>query len=443
MSWIDRQFSQFGAKLACYERGRTWTYDDLARAVDRFEALLLPAVDSAVPAVIAVRMAGTLEALAAIFAIGRLKQVAMPLSLEMPEAEQLEAQRIAGVSYVLNEIELRALSCEPERSRLVDQLAARGHAGLILFSSGTSGEPKGMLHDLEAFLDRYRVVRPRSDVTVQLLLADHVGGLDSAFRTLFAGSTLVVPESRTALAVGEAIERYQATILPASPTFLNLLLLAHVPEKYDCSSLEVIAYGAEPMPEGLLARLVEAFPHVAFQQKFGTSETGAIRIKSQSAESLYFRIEDSGVEWRVQEDELWLKTSSRILGYLNADESSLEADGWYRTGDLVEEGADGYLRILGRHSQWINVGGQKVHPAEVEQVLSEIEGVDACTVFAKPAPVTGSMVACAIVTSSDQDLRAWKRLVRSHCRGRLANWKIPASIELRDELSVTDRLKRG
>ena len=102
----------------------------------------------------------------------------------------------------------------------------------------------------------------------------------------------MVPESRTPLAVGEAIERYRVTILPASPTFLNLILLANVAEEYDCSSLEVIAYGAEPMPEVLLARLVKSFPNVAFQQKFGTSETGAIRVKSRSRESLYFRIKD-------------------------------------------------------------------------------------------------------------------------------------------------------
>ena len=328
-------------------------------------------------------------------------------------------------------------------SKLINQLSARGHAGLILFSSGTSGEPKGMLHDLNALLERYREVRPRADRTVQLLLADHIGGLDSAFRTLFAGSTLVVPEARSAVAVGEAIERYNVNILPASPTFLNLMLLAHVTEKFDCSSLEVIAYGAEPMSARLLGRLVKAFPNAAFQQKFGTSETGAIRIKSQSTDSVYFRIEDSGVEWRVQDEELWLKTSSRILGYLNADESSLEADGWYRTGDLVEEAEAGYLRIIGRRSQLINVGGQKVHPAEVEQVIAEIEGVEACSVYAKPAAVTGSIVACVVVPSSNQDLRTWKRLIRQHCRGRIADWKIPVAVELRAELSMTDRLKRG
>ncbi len=442
MSWIDQQFAEFGAKLACYEGGRTWTYADFVAEVGRIEALLSPAMGQA-PAVIAIQTAGTMHVLAAVLAIVRLKQVALPQSSEMPMAEQVEQQRIAGARFVLSAEGLRLRPPIASASKLINQLAARGHAGLILFSSGTSGEPKGMLHDLNALLDRYSEVRPRADRTLQLLLADHIGGLDSAFRTLFAGSTLVVPEARSALAVGAAVERYDVNILPASPTFLNLMLLAHVPEKFDCSSLEVIAYGAEPMSTRLLGRLVEAFPNAAFQQKFGTSETGAIRIKSQSTDSVYFRIEDSGVEWRVQDAELWLKTSSRILGYLNADESSLEADGWYRTGDLVEEAAGGYFRIIGRRSQLINVGGQKVHPAEVEQVIAEIEGVEACLVYAKPAAVTGSIVACVIVPSSNQDLRTWKRLIRQHCRGRIADWKIPVAVELCAELSMTDRLKRG
>ncbi|MDG1241482.1 MAG: fatty acid--CoA ligase family protein [Opitutae bacterium] len=442
MGWIDQQFVDFGAKVACYEHGRTWTYADFVAEVDRMETLLSSTRGQA-PEVIAIQMDLTIRTLAAVLAIVRLKQIALPLSSEMPIAEQVEQQRIAGATFLLNSEGLRSQSSIASDSELIKQLSARGHAGLILFSSGTSGEPKGMLHDLDALLERYREVRPRGGRTVQLLLADHIGGLDSAFRTLFAGSTLVVPEARTALSVGEVVERYDVNILPASPTFLNLLLLAHVPEQFDCSSLEVIAYGAEPMSPALLGRLVRAFPNAAFQQKFGTSETGAIRIKSQRTDSVYFRIEDSGVEWRVQDAELWLKTSSRILGYLNTDGSSLEADGWYRTGDLVEEAEDGYLRITGRRSQLINVGGQKVHPAEVEQVLSEIEGVDACAVFGKSAPVTGSMVACKIVTASRQDLRTWKRLIRSHCRGRLANWKIPASVELCSELSMTDRLKRG
>jgi len=442
VSWIDRQFAEFEDRVACHEAGRLWTYSDFLAEVDRFTELLAPAVGSK-PVVIAIHMQGTLLALAAMLAVARLKQVALPLSPQATLAERLEQQGIAGACFVLTEQGLDSTQLSRASSKWFGELAKREHAGLVLFSSGTSGEPKGMLHDLDALLDRYRTVRPRGDRTVQLLLADHIGGLDSAFRTLFAGSTLVVPEARTAVAVGEAIQQHRVNILPASPTFLNLMLLAHVPEKFDCSSLEVVAYGAEPMPEGLLARLIEAFPKVSLQQKFGTSETGAIRIKSQCTGSLFFKIEDSGVEWRIENEELWLKTSSRILGYLNADESSLEADGWYRTGDLVEVADGGYIRIIGRRSELINIGGQKVHPAEIEQVVAEIDGVDACAVFGQPAPVTGSMVACVIVTTVDRDLRSWKRMVRNHCRGKLADWKIPVSIELRDELSLTDRLKRA
>jgi len=193
----------------------------------------------------------------------------------------------------------------------------------------------------------------------------------------------------------------------------------------------------------VLTRLAAAFPNAKLQQKFGTSETGAIRIKSADNESLFFRIEDSDTEWKIVEDELWLKTPSRILGYLNAADDKLEADGWYRTGDLVESDDNENLRIIGRASAMINVGGQKVHPAEVEAVLNTIEGIEAVHVFGKNDPITGSSVACEIVTSEEKELRTWKRAIRNHCRGKLAPWKIPSQIILSDGLSVTKRLKQS
>jgi acyl-CoA synthetase (AMP-forming)/AMP-acid ligase II len=440
VSWIDRQLEGFGAQIASYESERAWTYSDFVAEVRRFKALILAKLTTA-PAVIAIQIDDTTQCLASILAIADLRQIALPLSSALIEAEQVKQKQIAGAAWTLHADRLQPYLGETVLSELAMLLSDRGHAGLILFSSGTSGEPKGMLHDLDALLDRYKRVRPREDRTIQLLLADHIGGLDSGFRTLFAGSTLIVPKARTAEAVGAAIEQYSANILPASPTFLNLMLLAHISEKCDCSSLEIIAYGAEPMPAQLLERLGQAFSFANFQQKFGTSETGAIRIKSQGRGSLYFRIDDSDVEWKVLEGELWLKASSRILGYLNADESSLEADGWYRTGDLVAESDGGFLRIIGRASQLINVGGLKVHPAELEQIINEIEGVVACRVYGKPAAVTGQMVACTIVSSSTEDLRSWKRLIRNHCRGRVAAWKIPASVSLSETLDVNHRLK--
>jgi acyl-CoA synthetase (AMP-forming)/AMP-acid ligase II len=312
----------------------------------------------------------------------------------------------------------------------------------VLFSSGTSGEPKGMLHNLDALLGRYKNLSARKDRSLLLLLIDHIGGLDSAFRCLFSGSTLVVPETRSPEAAGLAIASHQVNVVPASPTFLNLMLLSGTVQEHDLSTVEIIAYGAEAMPQKVLSRLAKAFPNAQLQQKFGTSETGAIRIKSIGNESLFFRIEDSDTQWKIVEEELWLKTPSRVLGYLNAADGGLEADGWYRTGDLVETDEHKNLRIIGRASAVINVGGQKVHPSEVETILNEIEGIEAVSIYGIAAPITGSTVACEIVVSGDEASRTWKRTIRNHCRGKLAPWKIPSSVKIVDSISVNIRMKK-
>ena len=418
MTWIRTKLAAYSARIACHEAGRAWSYADFLELIEAATARL-PRKGAAV---IEVQTPTTIEGLATLLAIAESGHIALPLPAELPESEQSKMRQVAATSPLYNQLE---------------------GSGLVLFSSGTSGEPKGMLHNFNALLDRYRNLRPRNDRSLLLLLIDHIGGLDSAFRCLFAGSTLVIPEARTPEAAGAAIATHKVNVLPASPTFLNLMLLAHISEQHDLGSVEIVAYGAEAMPQKVLTRLAAAFPNAQLQQKFGTSETGAIRIKSADNESLFFRIEDSDTEWKIVEDELWLKTPSRILGYLNAADDKLEADGWYRTGDLVETEDNESLRIIGRASAMINVGGQKVHPAEVEAVLNTIEGIEAVHVFGKNDPITGSSVACEIVTSEEKELRTWKRAIRNHCRGKLAPWKIPSQIILSDGLSVTKRLKQS
>ena len=221
------------------------------------------------------------------------------------------------------------------------------------------------------------------------------------------------------------------------------MLISGTAQKHDLSTVEIVAYGAEAMPQKVLNRLGKAFPNAQLQQKFGTSETGAIRIKSIGNESLFFRIEDSDTQWRIVEEELWLKTPSRILGYLNADDGGLEADGWYRTGDLVETDEHENIRIIGRATAVINVGGQKVHPSEVEAILNEIEGIKAVSIYGMEAPITGSTVACEIVVSDSEGSRVWKRTIRNHCRGKLAPWKIPTSVRVVDSFSVNIRMKKA
>jgi acyl-CoA synthetase (AMP-forming)/AMP-acid ligase II len=437
MNWFQAKLNAFGSRIACHEAGRAWTYRQFIECIENIKATL-PSEQS----IIAIQTETTIEGLAALLAIADTRHIALPLPVELPKSEQASMLDVASATHQLVGTggDFRLVQLGPSNTPTLYQQLKQ--SGLVLFSSGTSGKPKAMLHELNALLGRYTSVRQRNDRSLILLLIDHIGGLDSALRTLFSGSTLIVPATRTPDDTGAAIAKYRVNVLPASPTFLNLMLLAQIPAKFACESVEIIAYGAEAMSAPLLERLAKTFPTAQLQQKFGTSETGTIRIKSTGTESLFFKIEDRETEWKVIDAALWLKTPSRILGYLNADESSLEADGWYRTGDLVEEGGDGSLRIIGRESALINVGGQKVHPGEVEAVLDTIPEIEACHVSGKPDPITGYAIHCQIVTQSEDDVRTWKRRIRNHCRGKLAPWKIPSHLEIKKELLANSRLKR-
>lgn len=325
---------------------------------------------------------------------------------------------------------------------LLGRLRAAHRPGLVLFSSGTSGEPKAMVHDLETLAESYRDRRAKSLSMVLFLLFDHIGGLNTLFNGLATGSTLVVPGARTPEAVSEAIARYKPAVLPASPTFLNLLLLSGCRERYDLSSLRMITYGTEPMPESLLVRLRDAFPSVKFIQTFGTSETGIAKTVSKSSDSLAMRFDDASLEWKVVDGELWLRSATRALGYIGQKSDRFTDDGWFRTGDSVTLDADGYLTVSGRLSERINVGGEKVMPAEVESVILEVPGVADVLVRGEPNPLTGQSVVAEVVAVTPGGSDELKRGIRSHCRTRLAAYKVPARVIFKDSLETSGRLKK-
>jgi len=136
----------------------------------------------------------------------------------------------------------------------------------------------------------------------------------------------------------------------------------------ELSSLELVTYGTEPMPESTLRRFHQVLPHIQLQQTYGLSEVGILRSKSRSSDSLWVKLGGEGFQTRVVNDILQIKAESAMLGYLNAP-SPFTDDGWFNTGDKVEVDGD-YFRILGRHSEIINVGGQKVYPGTLTSLLS-------------------------------------------------------------------------
>ena len=261
------------------------------------------------------------------------------------------------------------------------------------------------------------------------------------FHTLSNGGAVIAVDDRTPDRVCELIERFGADLLPTSPTFLNLLLVGHAHERYDISSLRVITYGTEPMPQSTLDRLSAAFPNVKIQQTYGLIELGVLRAKSKDRQSLWVRIGGEGYETRVRHGLLEIKARSAMLGYLNAP-SPFTDDGWFMTGDAVEVEGD-YFRILGRKSELINVGGEKVYPAEVESVLQELDNVREVTVFAEPNAITGNIVCARARLVEPEPLPAFTARLKTHCRGRMERFKIPVRVEIVESVLFNDRFKKA
>lgn len=322
---------------------------------------------------------------------------------------------------------------------LTIQLKNMGEPGLVLFSSGSTGKSKAALHNFTPLLEKYKVVR-KSMCTITFLLFDHIGGINTLFHTFSNGGTVISVPSRDPEVVCKAIEKHKVELLPTSPTFLNLLLISEGYRQRDLSSLNLITYGTEIMPESTLKRIHEIFPNVKLQQTYGLSELGILRSKSRDSNSLWVKIGGEGFETKVVDGILWVRAHSAMIGYLNAP-SPFDEEGWMNTQDLVEVDGD-YIRILGRRSDIINVGGQKVYPAEVESILMQMGNVKDATVRGEKNPITGNIVVARLVLDKPEEVSLLKRRVRDFCKDKLESFKIPVKIEIENELKHTERFKK-
>jgi acyl-coenzyme A synthetase/AMP-(fatty) acid ligase len=322
---------------------------------------------------------------------------------------------------------------------LLARLAGEGRPGLVLFSSGSTGEPKAALHDLDRLLAKFRVER-HTQRMILFLLFDHIGGLNSLLYTLANHGCAVTLASRDTASVCAAIERHRAEVLPASPTFLNLMLMDGSYRRHDLSSLKVINYATEVMPETTLRRLHEAFPGVELRQSYGLSELGILRSRSRGSDSVWGRVGGENYETRVVDGVLHVRSTASMIGYLNAP-AAFDAEGWFDTQDEVEVDGE-WLRFKGRRSEIINVGGEKVYPAEVESVILELANVADATVTGEPHPITGHVVVAEVRLARPEDPRELTRRVRAHCFTRLPAFKVPVKVRLAADDRVSPRAKK-
>jgi long-chain acyl-CoA synthetase len=422
---------------AIYRDGVTLTYSDLITRTEHWIGQLgLAGVEPG--SVCAVIGEFSPESCALMYALMQSKAILVPLSRAV-DAEARGLLEIAGADFVLTVDEQDEVSvtrrpqAQANTNALLTGFRKRGAPGLIVFTSGSTGAPKGILHDCERVMRKFLSIRPCWR-TVLFLMFDHFGGVNTLLSTFAYGGLGVCVANRSTAAVSRAIQEARATLLPTTPTFLNLLIASGDFRRFDLSSVELITYGTEVMPETTLQRVKEIFPNAQIKQTYGLSELGVLRSKSEDDASLWVKLGGDGFEVKVRDNMLWIRSEANMVGYLNAPDP-FDAEGWLCTDDLVEVRGE-YVRILGRTSDIINIGGQKVFPSEVEAVLQQADNVRDVIVYGARHPLMGQVVHARVVLNTPEDPTALTERLRRFCVARLARHKVPLRFAVVDDTAL-------
>lgn len=441
IDFLRERFADAGDADALVWRGKVFSYSYLLQQLDKWQAILdksevLPGT------VVSVEADFSPRAIALMLALCERSCLFVPLSSSI-DAKKAEFREIAEIEAIIaiDEDDNPTISKTGVTAshEIILKLKQMQHPGLTLFSSGSTGKSKASVHDFVPMLEKYKVPR-HSLRTITFLLFDHIGGVNTLLYNLSNAGCVITVADRNPETVCKAIEEYRVELLPTSPTFLNLILVSEAYKKYDLSSLKTVTYGTEVMPASTLERFHSLFPGIRLLQTYGLSEVGILRSKSKSSDSLWVKVGGEGFDTRVVDGMLEIKAKSAMLGYLNAP-SPFTKDGWFMTGDAVEVDGE-YIRILGRKSELINVGGEKVYPAEVESVVQTIPGVEEVVVTGESNPLTGNIVVARVKLSTDESLAEFRKRMRSHCKDKLARFMIPQKVEIVETNLHGERFKK-
>jgi O-succinylbenzoate-CoA ligase len=321
----------------------------------------------------------------------------------------------------------------------------------IMYTSGTTGLPKGAVHTHHSALWACITLALTADLRyrdryVNVLPLFHVGALTPLTGCVHRGVTSLLMRAFDPARVFQTIEQERATTLLAVPAMLNFMLQVPDIDRYDCSTLRWIMSGASPVP----VTLIEAYAKrgIEVHQVYGLTEScgpGCLispedaLARAGSTGKAFFHTEVRVVDGRGadvapgQIGEVILRGPHIMKGYWNRPEATAETirDGWLYTGDLATMDADGYVYIADRKKDMIISGGENIYPAEIENVILAHPKVREVAVIGQPSATWGE-VPLAVVVKKDESLTEPE--VLRHCEGKLARYKHPKAVVFIDLL---------
>ncbi len=329
----------------------------------------------------------------------------------------------------------------------------------MCFTSGTTGNPKGVLHCFNTTLCANEIFNRELGVTQDDVLLDYLPvGLNWGYCTLvqsvMAGARVVLMERFSAEGALDLIEKEKVSYIPTAPASIVAMLNSKTLGQRDLSSLRIVITGGASAAVETIKAFQVAVPHAKLVELYGMLETGFHSFTRPSDDPLKVNgtvgrcvsemglriIDDEGHDVPMGEvGEIAAIGPSVHLGYLNNPQANKEAfteDGWFRTGDLgqfVDE--DHNVRISGRKKEIINRGGKKYFPREVEELLYELPQVVQAAIVGAPDPRLGEKNCLCVILKPGQTLEL--DTVVSFLKGKVADYKLPEALVKLDEFPMT------
>jgi long-chain acyl-CoA synthetase len=365
----------------------------------------------------------------------------------------------AGVLEVGGEHWHQALAHEPA----VSSAAGSEDLAVLLYTSGTSGRPKGAMlshRALLANLEQLSRIEPAvvagADVVLLVLPLFHVYGLNAGLgMTVRAGATGVLAERFDPVETLELVRRHRVTnIIGAPPMYVAWSMLPEVGDAM--RTLRLAVSGAAPLPPEVLGAVHDATGHDIYEG-YGLTETAPVLTTTLCSASpkpgsigrpipgVQLRLVDESGDEADADDpgEITVRGANVFSGYWPDGAGGVDADGWFRTGDVAYADADGDLFLVDRLRELILVSGFNVYPREVEDVLLTHPDIAEVAALGVPHPYTGETVKALVVVRDGASMTTAE--VIEHAAGRLARFKCPTSVDFVDELphSVIGKVAKG